>query len=356
MSSIKTFDIKEASVTQFPPPFRAAGNRTWGRISRNYQKQSNSEKSPLGIQFNNSILHLWYSAPLSLWFSECYYSEWKWMASTSAYARMQLPSIYHIWISAAARQNVIFNAILISTLKKLFVRQSGWRCSFPYARQIYSTPPDSIQATISLFCTTVQTPRCDGWGGCGWRDEKRQQRVFVKWLSGALGILAERDPLMGRQAGAVFGRPGDWWCTGLIQQTQILRSIMFSSQQLCWQNTRADSGAEMLRQNKPFESAAPMSFPLLGFVYVCISVFVCAYSLVSATRCVFKYKTIFQIDLLYIFVFKCWNIFVKFLRLYLQSTYTDDSECIFLYVMYVHLSECRSHTHTHAQKKKKLSA
>lgn len=225
------------------------------------------------------------------------------MASTSAYARMKLPSIYHIWISwisAAARQNVIFNAILISTLKKLFVRQSGWRCSFPYARQIYSTPPDSIQATIILFCTTVQTPRCDGWGGCGWRDEKRQQRVFVKWLSGALGILAERDPLMGRQAGAVFGRPGDWWCTGLIQQTQILRSIMFSSQQLCWQNTRADSGAEMLRQNKPFESAAPMSFPLPGFVYVCISVFVCAYSLVSATRCVFKYKTIFQIDLLYI--------------------------------------------------------
>lgn len=280
------------------------------------------------------------------------------MASTSAYARMQLPSIYHIWISwisAAARQNVIFNAILISTLKKLFVRQSGWRCSFPYARQIYSTPPDSIQATISLFCTTVQTPWCDGWGGYGWRDEKRQQRVFVKWLSGALGILAERDPLMGRQAGAVFGRPGDWWCTGLIQQTQILRSIMFSSQQLCWQNTRADSGAEMLRQNKPFESAAPMSFPLPGFVYVCISVFVCAYSLVSATRCVFKYKTIFQIDLLYIFVFKCWNIFVKFLRLYLQSTYTDDSECIFLYVMYVHLSECRSHTHTCTEKKEIVS-
>lgn len=205
------------------------------------------------------------------------------------------------------------------------------------------------------FLYNRQTPRCDGWGGCGWRDEKRQQRVFVKWLSGALGILAERDPLMGRQAGAVFGRPGDWWCTGLIQQTQILRSIMFSSQQLCWQNTRADSGAEMLRQNKPFESAAPMSFPLPGFVYVCISVFVCAYSLVSATRCVFKYKTIFQIDLLYIFVFKCWNIFVKFLRLYLQSTYTDDSECIFLYVMYVHLSECRSHTHTCTEKKEIVS-
>lgn len=149
--------------------------------------QSNSEKSPLGIQFNNSILHLWYSAPLSFWFSECYYSEWKWMASTSEYARMQLSSIYHIWISwisAAARQNVIFNAIPISTLKKLFVRQSGWRCSFPYARQIYSTPPDSIQAAIILFCTTVQTPRCDGWGGVrveGWEKAAASVCKVTQW-------------------------------------------------------------------------------------------------------------------------------------------------------------------------------
>lgn len=53
-------------------------------------------------------------------------------------------------------------------------------------------------------------------------------------------------------------------------QTQILRSVMFSSQKLCWQNTRADSGAGMLMQNKSVESAAHMSFPLLGDVCLCV--------------------------------------------------------------------------------------
>lgn len=45
---------------------------------------------------------------------------------------------------------------------------------------------------------------------------------------------------------------------------------MFSSQQLRWRNIRADSGAGMLRQNKPGESAAPRPFPLLGDVCLCV--------------------------------------------------------------------------------------
>lgn len=49
---------------------------------------------------------------------------------------------------------------------------------------------------------------------------------------------------------SVWRATGGCWCTGLMQPTQILRSIMFSSQQLPWQNVRTDSGAGMLRQNK----------------------------------------------------------------------------------------------------------
>lgn len=103
--------------------------------------------------------------------------------------------------------------------------------------------------------------------------------MFVDGLSGAVRILAESGPFGGRQAGVVFGRPQEAGM-GVMQQTQSLRSIMFSIQQLCWQNTWAGSGAGVLRQNKTVKSAVYKSL-CCSALSLCLSLCVCVGACVS---------------------------------------------------------------------------
>lgn len=94
--------------------------------------------------------------------------------------------------------------------------------------------------------------------------------LFVKRLGGALRILAERGPFDGRQAGrALWRATGGWRRAGLMRQTQTMRSIMFSGQQLRWQDIRADSGAAEAKQAEQGKVLRQGLFPLVGNVCLC---------------------------------------------------------------------------------------
>ncbi len=202
-------------------PFRAPGGRTRGRISRRYQKQSNCEKKPLRCTIQQvisaSLVLLFPLGPWSLVIpneNECLGT-----LSVPTYTHPPAPTLHSLHPPEkpdSASPSIWF---LIPSLTSCLSVESSWWCLFPSARQIYLTLPHSIEVTIALlFCATLQTPRCGGGrgrdgagGGKGHRDMERQggeggQWVFVKRLSGALRILAERGPLMGdRQAQCLAG-------------------------------------------------------------------------------------------------------------------------------------------------------
>lgn len=145
--------------------------------------------------------------------------------SISAYrnTHMHQPCIHYIlsWIPPAALQSLTLNLIPHSLPYKLFVCRKQLVMLIPQrSTHLLDSPSFNKKVTIMLlFCATLQTPRCGGeGGGGGGRDgagggkergdmERLEggggggQWVFVKRLSGALRILAERGPLMGdRQA------------------------------------------------------------------------------------------------------------------------------------------------------------
>lgn len=89
------------------------------------------------------------------------------MASTSAYARMQLPSIYHIWISAAARQNVTFNAILISTLKSCLSDKAAGDARSPTLDRFTRLPPIQFKLQSVFFARPYRHLDVTAEGGAG---------------------------------------------------------------------------------------------------------------------------------------------------------------------------------------------
>lgn len=161
------------------------------------------------------------------------------------------------WILPAARQTLTpqFDSQFRPLQVVCLYKAAGDACS-PVLHRFTWLSPHSMKVTIMLpflhnLAGTSMWWRGGGRDGAGeGKDCRDTERQGGGGEGGRLSVCKEtlwsvedsrwERPFDGRQAGMAFGRPQEgWWCTGLMQQTQTLPSIMFSSQKLHWQNIQS---------------------------------------------------------------------------------------------------------------------